>query len=69
MVEFTRKEYNIISKNRGIIGPQNMTTEELINTLTRYHSRRKILDVKNNRKKLLKIRLEKIVKIQNISKK
>ena len=66
MVELTRKEYNIIAKNRGIIEPQNMTTQELINTLTRYDSRRK---VKNNPKKLLKIGLENIAKIQNISKK
>ena len=66
MVEFTTKEYNIIAKNRGIIEPQNMFAQELINTLTKYDSRRK---VKNNRKKLLKIRLEKIAKIQNISKK
>ena len=65
MVEFTTKEYNIIAKNRGIIEPQNMFAQELINTLTKYDSRRK---VKNNRKKLLKIRLEKIAKIQNISK-
>ena len=65
MVELTRKEFNIVAKNRGIIEPQNMTTQELINTLTRYDSRRK---VKNNRKKLLKIGLEKIAKIQNISK-
>ena len=42
-----------------------MTTQELINTLTRYDSRSK---VKNNRKKLLEIGLEKIAKIQNISK-
>ena len=65
MVELIRNEYIIIAKNRGIIEPQNMTTQELINTLTRYDSRRK---VKNNRKKLLKIGLEKIAKIQNISK-
>ena len=65
MVELTRKEYNIIAKSRGIIEPQNITTQELINTLTRYESRCK---VKNNRKKLLKIVLEKIAKIQNISK-
>ena len=64
MVELTRKEYNIIAKSRGIIEPQNITTQELINTLTRYESRCK---VKNNRKKLLKIVLEKIAKIQNIS--
>ena len=60
MLELTRKEYNNIAKNRGIIEPQNMTTQELINTLTRYDSRRK---VKNNCKKLLKIGLEEIAKI------
>ena len=48
-----------------IIEPQNMTTQELINTLTRYDRRRKVM---NNCKKLLKIGLEKIAKIQNISK-
>ena len=42
-----------------------MTTQEFINTLTRHDRRRKI---KNNRKKLLKIGLDKIAKIQNISK-
>ena len=65
MVELTRKEFIIIAKNRGIIEPQNMTTHKLINTLTGHDSRRK---VKNNRKKLLKIGLKKITKIQNISK-
>ena len=42
-----------------------MSTQELIDTLSRYDSRRK---VKSNRRKLLKIKLEKIAKIQNISK-
>ena len=65
MVELTRKEYIFIAKNRGIIEAQNMTTQELIDTLFRYVSGCK---VKNNRKKLLKIGLEKIAKIQNISK-
>ena len=65
IVELTRKQFNIIAKNRGMIEPQNMATQELINTLDRYDSRRK---VKNNRKKLLKLELEKIAKIQNISK-
>ena len=64
-VELTREEYNLIAKNRGIQEPQNMSTEELLNTLSRYDSRRK---VKSNRRKLLKIKLEKIAKIQNISK-
>ena len=41
------------------------STEELINTFSRYDSRRKL---KNNRRKLLGIGLKKIAKIQNISK-
>ena len=65
MVELARKGYNIIAKNRGIIEPQNMSTKKLINTLSRYDSRHK---VKNIRRKLSKIGLEKIAKIQNISK-
>ena len=65
MVELTGKQYNIIAKNRGAIEPQKMTTKELLNTLRRYDSRRK---VKSNRRKLLGIGLEKIAKIQNISK-
>ena len=64
-IELTREEYNLIVKNRGIQEPQNMSTEELLNTLSRYDSRRK---VKNNHKKLSEIKLEKIAKIQNISK-
>ena len=42
-----------------------MSTKKLLNALIRYDSRRKL---KKNRKKLLKIKLEKIAKIQNISK-
>ena len=42
-----------------------MSTQELLDTLSRYDSRRK---VKSNGRKLLKIKLEKIAKIQNISK-
>ena len=42
-----------------------MSTQELLDTLSRYDSRRK---VKSNRRKLLKIKLEKIAKIQNSSK-
>ena len=64
-IEVTRKEYNCFAENRGIQKPQNMSTKDLLNTLRRYDSRRK---VKNNRKKLLKIKPEKIAKIQNISK-
>ena len=65
MVELTRKEYNIIVKKRSIIEPKKMSTQELLNTLSRYDSRRK---VKSNRRNLLEIKLEKIAKIQNTSK-
>ena len=65
MAELTRKEYNIIAKNRGIIDPQKMSTKELLSTLSRYDNRRK---ARNTRRKLLNIGLEKIAKIQNISK-
>ena len=64
-IELTRKEYNLIAKNRGIQEPENMSTEELLNTLSRFDIKRKL---KTNRKNLLKIKLEKIAKIQNISK-
>ena len=33
IVELTREEYSNITKNGGIIKPQNMSTQELINTL------------------------------------
>ena len=65
IIELTRKEYNLIAKNRGIREPQKVSTEELLNALSRYDSKRK---VKSNREKLLKTKLEKITKIQNISK-
>ena len=64
-IELTRKEYNLIAKSRGIEELQEMSTEELLNALSRYDSKRK---VKSNRRKLLKIKPEKIAKIQNISK-
>ena len=64
-IELTRKEYNLIAKNRGIQEPENMSTEELLNNFSRFDIKRKL---KTNRKNLLKIKLEKIAKIQNISK-
>ena len=66
MVKLTRKEYDIVAKRRGIIEPPKMTTQGLINTLNRYHSRRK---VKSIHRKLTKIGLGKTAKIQNILKK
>ena len=62
-IVFTRKEYDIIAKNRGIKESQKMSTEKLVDNLSRYDSKRK---VKINRRKLLKIKLEKIAKKQNI---
>ena len=59
MVEFTRKEYDIIAKNRGIQRPQDMSTEELLNTLSRYDSRRKVWSIC---RKLKRIGLEKLLK-------
>ena len=58
IIEFTRKEYDLIAKNRGI-KERLMSTEELLDTLSRYDSRRK---VKSNRRKLLKMKLEKLLK-------
>ena len=53
--------YNIINvtKKYRIQEPQNISTEELLNTLSRYDSRGK---VKNNNKKLSEIKLEKWLK-------
>ena len=60
-----RKEYNLIAKRkRGIKEPQNMSKEELLNTLIRYNSKR---EVKKSRKKLLKLGQEKIAEEENIS--
>ena len=63
-IVFTRKEYNPIAKSWGIKEPQKMSTEELLNTLSRYDSKRKV--VSSNRK-LSKLNLKKITEIQNIS--
>ena len=64
-VKITRKEYDIIAKNRGILNPQDMSTEQLLNTLSRYDSKRKL---KSIRMKLRRLGLEKIAKLQNLSK-
>ena len=36
-IELTRKDYNLIAKNRGIKEPQNVFTKELLNTYSRYN--------------------------------
>ena len=61
---FTEKECNIVAKSKDIKEPQNISTEELLNALSTYDSKQK---VKTNHKKLLKKKLEKISKMQNIS--
>ena len=63
--KITRKEYNVIVEQRGIKDPQNISKEELLNTLSRYNSKGKVKKVCG---KLSKIGLEKIAKIENISK-
>ena len=40
-INLTRKEYDVIAKSRGIQKPQDMSTEELLNALSRYDSKRK----------------------------
>ena len=62
-ITLTRKEYNLIAKSRGIKEPQKMSTEELLDTLSRYDSKRKS---ESNPRKLHKINLKKITKKQNI---
>ena len=57
IIMLTRKEYNLTAKSRGIKELQNVSTEELLNTLSRYDSRHKL---KSNRRKLFKMILEKI---------
>ena len=59
MIEFTRREYDIIAKSRGIQNPQDMSTEELLNALIRYDSKRKIKSICG---KLQRLGLEEIVK-------
>ena len=61
---FTKKEYKLITKSGGIKGPQKMCIEELLNTLNRYDSKRKV--VSSNRK-LSKLNLKRVAEIQNIS--
>ena len=59
IIEFTRKEYDIIARNRGIKELRNMSTEELLDALSRYDSKRK---GKSYRIKLLKMKLKILLK-------
>ena len=55
IITLTRKEYDLITKTRGIKEPQKMSTEELLNALYRYDIKR---ELKSNRRKLNKINLK-----------
>ena len=68
IIQFTSKEYDLIAKKRGIKEPQIMSTEQLLDTLSRYDSKREAESNRSKLLKLLKIKLKKIAKIQNISK-
>ena len=57
--KITRKEYNLIAEQRGIKNPQNMSKEELLNTLSKYGSNHEIDKI---HKKLSKIGLKKMLK-------
>ena len=53
-IAITWKEYDIIAKSRGIQRPQELSTEDLLNTLSRYDSKCK---VKSICRKLRRVRL------------
>ena len=59
-IELTREEQNLNLKNRGIKETQNMSTKKLINKLKGHGN-------KHKHKKISRIGLEKVAKIQNIS--
>ena len=62
IIEFTRKEYNLNTINRGIKEPQKMPTEELIDTIIRYSIKRKVESNHSKLLKLLKIEQKKLLK-------
>ena len=65
IIEFTRKEYDIIARIRGIKELRNMSIEELLDALSRYDSKRK---GKSNRRKLLKMKLKNLLKYKMFQK-
>ena len=56
----------MIPEKRGIWNPEDMSIEEFINTLGRYDSKRKVYRI---HRKLQRLGLKKIAKLQNIFKK
>ena len=63
-IKITRKELNIIPKNRGIEDPHKISTNDLMNTLIRHDKKRKSCNI---RRKSNKLNLKKIGKKQNIT--
>ena len=57
--KIARKELNIIAKKKGIKEPYMISTEDLIDTINRYYSKRKSY---RNRRKLRKVGLDKYIK-------
>ena len=60
----TRKRIQSYCKKQRYQRTRKMSTKELLDTLSRYDTKRKVY---SNRRKILKTGLEKIAKIQNIS--
>ena len=63
-IKITRKELNIIAKNRGIEDPHKISTNDLMNTLIRHDKKRKSYNI---RRKSNKLNLKKIGKKKNIT--
>ena len=63
-IKITRKELNIIAKNRGIEDPHKISTNDLMNTLIRHDKKRKSYKF---RRKSNKLNLKKVGKKQNIT--
>ena len=65
-IKITRKELNIIAKNRATEDPHKISTNDLMNTHIRNNKKRKSYNI---RRKINKLNLKKIGKKQNITKK
>ena len=46
-----RKDYNAIAENRGFTDPQKVSTSDLLNTFSRYNSKRKSYRIRKKIKK------------------
>ena len=64
-IKFARKELKLAAKSRSIKKPRSMSTDELLDFFYKFDNKR---EVENSRRKLLKLGLKNIAKIQNISK-